>query len=70
MDLTSITKAEIDEMRQDLRAAKPYTEEEIVNGIKEGEGDPKRRLAMYAKLALEQLGLSLTDPNDYGNITK
>ena len=66
---SNITRADIDDMRKDLNSAVPYTEEEIYNGIKEGCGDPKRRAAMYAKLALEELGLSLTDPNDYGNIT-
>lgn len=66
---SNITKAEIDEMRAALRSAEPYSEEEIINGIPEGSGDAERRLAMYAKLALEQLGLSLTDETDYGNIT-
>lgn len=67
---SNITKAEVDEMRAALRLAEPYSEEEIINGIPEGSGEADRRLAMYAKLALEQLGLSLTDENDYGNITE
>ena len=64
----SITKSEIDECRQALREAKPYTEEELFSGSEKSEG--ARRKATHAKNILEHLGLSLTDPDDYGNITE
>ncbi len=64
----SITRKLIDECRLALKEAEPYTEEEIFNGSEESDG--ARRKATYAKNILEKLGLSLTDPDDYGNITQ
>ena len=63
----SITKELIDECRSALKKAVPYTEEEIFDGSEESDG--ARRQATCAKNILEHLGLSLTDPDDYGNVT-
>lgn len=63
----NITKKLIDECRLALKEATPYTDEEIFDGSEESDG--VRRKATCAKNILEYLGLSLTDPNDYGNIT-
>ncbi len=62
-----ITRKLIDECRLALREAKPYTEEEIFDGSEESDG--ARRKATAAKNILKHLGLSLTDPDDYGDIT-
>ena len=66
MDL-NITREFIDKCRLALKGATPYTDEEIFDGSEESDG--ARRGATAAKNILEYLGLSLTDPNDYGNIT-
>ena len=63
-----ITKSKIDECRQALKDAEPYTEEELFSGSEKSDG--ARRKATHAKNILEHLGLSLTDTNDYGNITE
>lgn len=63
-----ITRKQIDECRDALKKAKPYTEKEIFDGSEESDG--ARRKATYAKNILEHFGLSLTDENDYGNIVE
>ena len=67
MDLT-ITKAEINELRKAIQAAVPYTDEELC--VLDGYDSAARRKATFAKNILVYFNLSLTDPNDYGNITE
>ena len=68
MGLT-ITRAKIDDCREALKRAEPYGEEEMC--IYDGRHDDgARRKATHAKNILEHLGLSLTDPDDYGDITE
>lgn len=62
----NITRKFIDECRLALKEAEPYTEEEIFDGSEESDG--ARRKATYSKNILQHLGLSLTDPDDYGDI--
>ena len=64
---SNITKHDIDLCRKILEEAEPYTEEEILQG--DENADEKRLRAFRAKVLLEHYGLSLTDKNDYGNIT-
>lgn len=63
-----ITKAKIDECREALKKATPYSDDELCTY--DGKEDAARRKATYAKDILEHFGLSLTDPTDYGNISE
>lgn len=63
-----ITRAKIDECREALKKAAPYSDDELC--LYDGEEDAARRKATYAKGILEHFGLSLTDSNDYGNISE
>lgn len=64
----NITRKTVDDCRQALKVAKPYSDAELFSGTEQSDGD--RRKATYARNILEQLGISLTDPNDYGDITE
>ena len=69
MDL-NITRSKIDKLRQYLNKYTPYDEDDPILTEFDGEIDAGRMKATNAKRLLEQLGLSLTDPNDYGKIKK
>lgn len=61
-----ITRKTIDGCRQALKVAKPYSESDLC--VYDGEEDKALRKTTYAKIILEHLGLSVTDPDDYGDI--
>lgn len=68
MDL-NITKSDVDGLRNIIKNNKPYDEDDPALSMFDGEYDANRMQATTAKRILQHLGLSLTDMNDYGNIT-
>ena len=65
---STITRKTIDKCRQALKTANPHSDAEI--SLVDKDEDEARIKATFAKNVLEHYGLSLTDPNDYGNITE
>ena len=65
-----ISKSLVDDMRRQIKAHKPYSDDDPEMKLYDAVVDPQRDKSTSAKKILEALGIDPYDDNDYGDITE